>query len=305
MPYFRASDGVELAYHVSGHNQGTPLVLLHGFPLQSGVWSRMLNALIPHGMVVLPDLRGFGLSPVPAGPYTMERFGDDIHELLQHLGIPRADIIGHSMGGYAALALAERHPESVLGLGLVHSHPYADDDAAKRKRYEVSETVGENRPAFNEGMVAKLLANPQKKTPFYEEARLLVEAAYSRSIATASIGMGLRPDRSGVWRKFSGATLLVAGIHDRVLPLELARRTHAERPAERPNDTYVELDCGHLSMIEEPAGLLTALLPWWGRQSRPGKVFQTISHPGPDPGDEVGDEIDSLAVGEAEPPREP
>jgi pimeloyl-ACP methyl ester carboxylesterase len=112
-------NGIRLAYDRRG--KGTPLVLLHGYPLDHRLWDEMAPLLENQFDLILPDLRGFGGSSTVDAFYTMEDIASDIAGLLDFLGIQKTAIAGHSMGGYVALAFARLYPERVTGLGLVSS----------------------------------------------------------------------------------------------------------------------------------------------------------------------------------------
>ncbi len=262
MSRFQASDGITLAYRIQGRQEGDPLLLLHGFPLSSALWDRVLAPLAAYGPVVTPDLRGFGASDAPAGPYTMERLADDLVELLDTLGIERAWVAGHSMGGYVALALAEKHAHRVAGLGLLHSHPYADTPEQRARRYALGGSIYSDRAVFDETTPRNQIGDPDGRPDLVAAARALVRQAHGRAIVAASVGMALRPDRSAVWRSFAGPTLHVSGSADGIIPPARA----AQVQAERPHGLHVELATGHLGMLEDPPALVTALLQWW----RPG-----------------------------------
>ena len=95
-------NGIQQAYTRIG--EGTPLVLIHGYPLDHTIWYDMVSSLEDKFELILPDLRGFGLSGVAEAPYTIADMASDIASLLDHFGIEEAHIAGHSMGGYVALA---------------------------------------------------------------------------------------------------------------------------------------------------------------------------------------------------------
>src|ERR1700686_5415953 len=96
------ADTVTLTYSEAG--QGTPVVLLHGFPLSGVIWHEQRQRLSARYRVITPDLRGHGQSPAPAGVYEMNLLARDVLALLDSLNIKKAVIMGHSMGGYFALA---------------------------------------------------------------------------------------------------------------------------------------------------------------------------------------------------------
>src|SRR6185436_12108198 len=92
--------------------RGLPVVLLHAFPLNRSMWEPQIAALFGECRCIVPDLRGFGDSP-RGGPFTMDRYADDVAALLDALQVDRAVVAGLSMGGYVALALWRRHRKRV------------------------------------------------------------------------------------------------------------------------------------------------------------------------------------------------
>ncbi|MBI5657137.1 MAG: alpha/beta fold hydrolase, partial [Geobacter sp.] len=92
-------NGIQMAYDDT--ETGLPLLLIHGFPLCRRMWRPQFNKLPRSGYrVIAPDLRGFGESDAPEGPYSMDIFADDMIALLDYLEIDQAVVGGMSMGGY-------------------------------------------------------------------------------------------------------------------------------------------------------------------------------------------------------------
>ncbi len=121
-----------IAYSTQG--KGPAIVLLHGFCEDSTIWSDFQSALADAGFqVVCIDLPGFGGSePIPHA--SIEQYAEAVEAVVGTLELSRFVLTGHSMGGYTALAFAEKHPERLAGLGLFHSHPYADSESKKEAR---------------------------------------------------------------------------------------------------------------------------------------------------------------------------
>src|SRR6476659_4529156 len=109
---------------------GPALVLLHPFPLTRATWAGLADALAVHRRVIAVDARGFGDAPL-AGPFTIADIADDVAALLDRLAIPRATVLGMSMGGYAALAFAARHRDRLSALVL--AAPRAAPDGAEAR----------------------------------------------------------------------------------------------------------------------------------------------------------------------------
>src|SRR5512134_2351431 len=135
-------NGIQLAYERRG--KGTPLVLLHGYPLDHQLWDGIVPLLEDRFDLILPDLRGFGASSTVDSFYAMEDFASDVAGLLDQLGVEKAALAGHSMGGYIALAFARLFPGRVRGLGLVASQVLADPPDRKEARYKSAAEVAEH-----------------------------------------------------------------------------------------------------------------------------------------------------------------
>ena len=126
-----AIDAVDgpLDVHLAEAGNGPPLLLLHGWPQHADVWREVVPLLAPDFRLLMPDLRGFGSTAVPAGGYDPARFADDAVALLDALGIDRAGVIGHDWGGFAAYLLGLRHPGRVTGLVVCNApHPWAQPE---------------------------------------------------------------------------------------------------------------------------------------------------------------------------------
>src|SRR5919198_4500688 len=134
--------GIQLAYDRRG--KGTPLVLLHGYPLDHHLWDEVAPLLEDTFDVILPDLRGFGESTIGDSSPTIEDYASDIAGMLDYLGIQKTAIVGHSMGGYVALAFARLYPERVNALGLISSQVLPDPPDRKEGRYKSAADVAEN-----------------------------------------------------------------------------------------------------------------------------------------------------------------
>ncbi|MDG0810864.1 alpha/beta fold hydrolase [Cohnella rhizosphaerae] len=116
-------------------------MLLHGYCGSAAYWDDLLPLLTAHARVVAPDARGHGETAATGGTYGMEQLAEDALQLLDALHIGQAFVLGHSMGGYAALALAERAPDRLLGLGLLHATTFADDENGKANRDKVAARI--------------------------------------------------------------------------------------------------------------------------------------------------------------------
>ncbi|MDJ0611710.1 MAG: alpha/beta hydrolase [Kiloniellales bacterium] len=121
---------VDCAYSVEG--EGPALFMVHGIGSRRGAWRPLAGILGRHFTCIGYDLRGHGDSPAPAPPYTLDDLVADLEALRERLGVERAHVIGHSLGGMIGPAYARAHPERVLSLGLLSTAAgRTDEDRAK------------------------------------------------------------------------------------------------------------------------------------------------------------------------------
>ena len=244
-------NGIELAY--KRHGAGTPLVLLHGYPLDHTIWEPVLPLLENDFDLILPDLRGFGESEAPATEYGMADFAADLAGLLDRLGITKAAVVGHSMGGYVALAFARLYPQRMLGLGLVASQALADPPEKKAGRYQEAEHIlahGVNEVA--EGMSVKLTSNPRLQAALKE----LILRQRPEGLAGALRAMAERQDSTAILPGFDFPVAIVHGLADGLVPIERARLVQAA--VKKGHLTEVE-NAGHMPMMEAPQVTAAAL----------------------------------------------
>jgi 3-oxoadipate enol-lactonase len=135
--------GVKLAYDDTG--SGHCVVLLHGHPFDRTLWEPQVAALTDSFRVLVPDLRGFGRSPVTPGCVTMRELAADIEELLDDLGIESAAPVGLSMGGLVTMELAAARPQRYWAIGLVATTvepPTPQDRVTRLERADAVERDG-------------------------------------------------------------------------------------------------------------------------------------------------------------------
>src|SRR5581483_5933585 len=175
-------DGGALAYAENG--SGKAVVLIHGFLLDHTTWDSVTPRLASRARVLRPDLRGLGRSSVTPGPYLIELLAADIAALLDAKDIATATIVGHSLGGYVALAFYRMYRERVDALGLVGSRFVSDSDEQARVRFELADR------AEREGIVPVVDAFlPRFFAPrIYDENVEMVESTRKLCLRTDPIG---------------------------------------------------------------------------------------------------------------------
>lgn len=242
---------IRLAYRRLG--KGTPMVLLHGYPLDHHLWDEVVPLLTDTFDLIIPDLRGFGGSSTVDSFYTMEDFAGDIAALLDHLDIQKAAIVGHSMGGYIALAFARVYPARVTGLGLVASQVLADAPDRKEGRYKSAAEVADK------GIGSVVAAMTTKLTPdarLQEYAKQSMEQQQPAAYIGALKAIAERVDSTPLLASLNVPVVLVHGDADALIPIDRAR----EVKAALPNAHLVELSgAGHMPMMESPQKTAEAL----------------------------------------------
>ncbi|KAF0218840.1 MAG: alpha/beta hydrolase fold [Geobacteraceae bacterium] len=252
-------NGVTMAYDEAG--SGPAVVLIHGFPLNRNMWRPQAAALSEAGyQVITPDLRGFGESEVPDGPYSVDLYSDDVAGLLDHLGIERAIVGGMSMGGYVLLNLLERYPQRVSAACFITTRSNADDEAGKARRLALAKDVTASGP--------QVVADLFKTLLFAEETAAikpeLVSEIYgwmmdtdSRGLAGGLLAMRERKDYTQLLGHFTLPALVIGAEHDLAVPLESVRVLEAGLPDSK---TCIIPHAGHMANMEQPETFNACLL---------------------------------------------
>src|SRR5258706_1878127 len=245
-------NGIQLAY--DRHGIGTPLVLLHGSPLDPPLCDEIVLLLKDSFDLIIPDLRGFGESTTIETPYTMNDYASDIASLLDQLSIQKAAVAGHSMGGYVALAFARLYPERISALALVSSQVLADPPDRKEGRYKSAAEVAEKGiGGVVETMTPKFTSDPQ----WQAFARKSMEAQQPAAYIGALKAMAERVDCTPMLSTIKYPVVIVHGDADALIPIERAR----EVKAALPKSHLVEIkSAGHMPMCEAPSETAQALL---------------------------------------------
>ncbi len=248
--------------HYTESGKGTPLVLLHGFLGSSAYWDELVPLLSSSYRCITPDLRGHGRSLAPEGSYRIEQMADDVIQLLDYLQLPSATVLGHSMGGYVTLALAEQHADRLDGWGLIHSTPHEDAPQAKENRLlAVSKINSEGIATFTDGMVEGLFApaSLEQLPKAVQKVRELGYATPPQGACGAALAMRERPDRRQILATSRKPILLVAGAQDRLIPSDRLFTSEGDNIK-----THTIASAGHMGMLETPAELAEIIRDYLG-----------------------------------------
>jgi pimeloyl-ACP methyl ester carboxylesterase len=232
---------------------GTPLVLVHAFPLSSAMWLAQREGLATRFRVLTPDLRGFGGSPLGADEPSVDTMADDLAALLDAKGIDRAIIGGLSMGGYVTLAFCRRHPDRLLGVVLADTKATEDTKAAREARLRMAERLetDQNVGVLLDDLLPRLVGptTMRHRALVYGRVRGLVQSTPPLAAAWAQRAMAARPDSVGALAGFRTPTLVLHGAEDAIITEDDARALTDALPNA---ELIVIPGSGHLTAVEQP-----------------------------------------------------
>lgn len=249
-----------LFYSESGRPQkGLPLVLLHGFCETHAIWKQTEQALSPDLYTLAPDLPGFGNSPLPGEPLSLPLVADLLYHSLQERGIRECILLGHSLGGYVSLALLEKYPDMVAGIGLMNSTAYADSTEKKRSRDHVIRFVDKHGvEKFIDSFVPQLFQPDRRRElqPQIDELLAIARKTPQETLIAYTLAMQQRKGRLQALQHFRKAILIIAGEDDATVPLE---DTKKQLLSLSNYELHILQNSGHMAMYEAPEESLAAI----------------------------------------------
>jgi 3-oxoadipate enol-lactonase len=238
-----------------------PLVFVHGFPLDNGIWDGQLE-LADIARVITLDLRGFGKSK-STEPFTIEALADDVHDLLTKINALPCVLAGLSMGGYVSQAYAKKYPGDLSGLILIDTKPEADTEPGKEARNKMIELVrAKGSPAVADQMEPKMLCafTVQQRPQIVQKLRQIMEACAPLTIEHACAAMRDRPDFTANLRNLKIPVLILIGESDAIIPLATAESMQKATPR---CTLAVIKNTGHMAPMEDPPQANNAIRSWW------------------------------------------
>lgn len=237
-----------IAYKIYG--EGKPVLLLHGFGEDSSVWHNQIAFLENDYRLIVPDLPGSGASPL-TDDVSMEGIADTVKQIVEKEEIEKFILIGHSMGGYATLAFAEKFSQMLTGFGLFHSSAYADSQEKIETRKKGIEFIKEHGAlAFLKTAIPNLFSDTTKEqNPGIVDAFIKSLPDFSNEALIAYYeAMIARPDRTAILSATTLPILFIMGAHDKAVPYEDALKQSA-----LPSVSYINIlyNSGHMGMLEE------------------------------------------------------
>ncbi|WP_298901326.1 alpha/beta hydrolase [uncultured Psychroserpens sp.] len=241
---------VPVFYEDEGH--GSPVILLHGFLENSTMWHAVKAELLQNHRVVSVDLLGHGQTGCLGYIHTMQDMADAVLAVVNDLKLSNYSLIGHSMGGYVALVIAQRFPERVLGLCLMNSTYHADDAQRKQIRKRANIMVQSNYEAVVRMSFVNLFSPESRSTFKIELEEALNEALQIplQGYIAAQEGMMVRSDMYSFFKALDAKKLIIIGAKDPVI--------HRQRILKETIGSDIvcrELSNGHMSHIENKSEL--------------------------------------------------
>lgn len=241
----------------SDEGKGTAIILLHGFLENSTMWNPIIPHLIKRNRIITIDLLGHGNSDCLGYVHSMELFAETVEAVLKHLRIRKCTLVGHSLGGYVALAFADKHPQKIKGLCLMNSTSNEDDEERKMLRARANTMVQKNFTNMVRMSFANLFGTKSREL-YKQEIDLGIKEALKTPIQgyiAANEGMRIRPNRKHILANATFKKLIIIGKNDPVLDYETSLQEAKETNSEAevfPN--------GHMSHIENKEALIDVLL---------------------------------------------
>lgn len=239
-----------LAYHLTGTS--FPVVFLHGFCESKNIWQDFTAQFSSEFTVITPDMPGFGESMNNKHYHSTDEMAEEVSLLLQSLSVSSYIIIAHSLGGYVALALAEKHPELIKGLCLFHSTAYADSEEKKHTRNKTADFIDKNGVApFAESFVPPLFYKNRREAlaADIEKVKQMVLQTPKETAIAVTKAMRDRPDRTHVLKKADYPVLFIAGREDEAVPFESGKEQFF---LPRHSLVHILPKTAHMGMFEWP-----------------------------------------------------
>ena len=235
----------KISYSDTG--KGTAVVLLHGFLENQSMWQDFVPELSQKYRVITIDLLGHGKTECLGYVHNMEDNADMVHEVLHELKIRKAVFVGHSMGGYVALAFAELYPDTLKGLVLLNSTSRADSEERKQNRDRAIKAVKQDYTTFVRLSIANLFSEDNRGRLNEEIEKVKLEALQTplQGIVASLEGMKIRKDREVLLHFGPYPKMLILGKKDPVLNYE-----DSLEQIENTDVKLVSFPDGHMSHIE-------------------------------------------------------
>jgi pimeloyl-ACP methyl ester carboxylesterase len=238
--------------------KGPVVVLLHGFLGNSNCWKETMEVLKKQYTVLAPDLLGHGKSEGVGYVHTMELMAEAVAQIISSLKIRKYHLLGHSMGGYVALALAEQKPDSLRSLILLNSTAAADDRSRKQSRTQFIDLVKQERKRALDLLIPTFFLPEVDKIHYkIRQYRNMAEAISVKNIVAAVEGMKQRRQREIILQFATYNYLIMGGEKDSILSY---KELQNQARLNEQGSFILMKDTGHMAFWEEPGMFYKLLL---------------------------------------------
>jgi pimeloyl-ACP methyl ester carboxylesterase len=232
------------------YGSGKPVMLVHGFGEDGTIWNNQIAALQNHYLLLIPDLPGSGKSEMlTENNISIADYAEVLKAILAEEKISECSMLGHSMGGYIALAFAEKYPEALNGLGLVHSTAYADTDLKITTRKKAIEFIQANgSQAFLKTSTPNLFFDKAKNKTAIDNLIAEGENFSQAALVQYYNAMIGRKDTTAVLKNFGKPILFIIGQYDQAVPFaDSMQQTYL------PSYAFIHIlrSSAHIGMLEE------------------------------------------------------
>ncbi len=258
-------NGIKINYELTG--QGNCLVLIHGFSDNLTMWYKQVPEFSKSYQVLTYDVRGHGETEVLGNEYSMDLFADDLKGLLDALEIPKACVLGYSMGGRIGLTFAMKYPEKTSGLVFANSGVMGPDvqptpeqlQEMMQRRQQMLDLIETGKIEAIADVMAERSLSPgfrEKDPDIFQKYREVKQknspSAYKKIMEGMMAAMANPPDLS----QLQCPALIIAGEHDGFMATDVA---YSMKKAIK-NSTLALFSTGHASAIEVPEKFNQAVL---------------------------------------------
>lgn len=254
-------NGASVFYYMSG--QGEPMLLLHGYPLSGALFDRNREALAQRYRLITIDHRGYGISRAPGIPDLIAMYAQDALAVMDHLGVPRAIIGGHSMGGPITFEMYKRAPERFRGMLLIDtiaSSASTIEAALWRGFAEEARQQGISMTYINNLIKEMLSGDTRANQPaLVNYLTTVIKLASVDAAIGGALALATRPDYMGLLSQIRVPTLVYVGVEDTVYPVPISQMMAQAIP----NSTLVTIPgASHAAVFEAPERTNEAILNW-------------------------------------------
>ena len=241
-------DGVQIEYEVTG--EGRPIVFAHSLGMDHTLWNAQVRDFGGQHRVATYDARGHGASDKPPGPYSVERFGEDLYRVIRAAGVERAVVVGLSMGGMAAQACAAAHPEAVEALVLADTTCWYGETAVADWEPRAVAAEQQGLASLLDFQLSRWFSDRTRaeRPDLIEQARRVFLANDVAGYAAACRALGAMDLRAKV-DGIRCPTLILVGEEDYATPPAMAEDLHRRIVG---SELVILPGVRHLSAVEAP-----------------------------------------------------